>query len=170
MKRTQEEIAARIAVLDNGGDWMGVQRSDLMEWQDYASAKPSLKPEVTEEVWLRATKDRKEPLDEIKTYLHFAWDKANSHRGLSAGRSLDHLKAWLWLAGVDDVSDLDRYTHYGKKHLTAASYLVGVDPLELDDGNWVSSEDAPPASAGHCIDEREAAKVIAEAWKAAVNA
>jgi hypothetical protein len=145
-------------------------KSDLIDYLPFADAQPYLKPEVTEQEW--AERQTKPPLEAAKDYLDFAWGKANGCRGLSAGRSLDHLKAWLWLAGFGEVVDahFDNYEHYGKKQLVIASELCGFDWGAHDDDSWVNNEDGPSMDATsrqELIDE--AVRIAAEA-KAAVPA
>ena len=53
----------------------------------------------------------------MKSYMDFALGKAESHRGISTGRSLQHFEAWLWLLGdqdtLDYIQDDDNYANYG---------------------------------------------------------
>lgn len=106
------------------------------------------------------------PLDAIRDYLPFAWEKANDCRGISAGRSLDHIRTWLWLADFDDLAEkhFGDYSHYGKRQLLIASLLVDFDWRKHDDGNWVNSESADPAPQSF-VDEQaaEAAAIVAAA-------
>lgn len=142
MLKTPQEIKDRIEFVAQD-DWMGTQRSDLIDYLPFADAKEFLKPEVTEEKW--AARPIKSPMEEIAAYLPFAWGKANDCRGLSAGRSLDHIKAWLWLSGYGVIVDrhFQSYTHYGKFQLVIASAICGFDFAAVDDGRWVSDEDGP---------------------------
>lgn len=137
MTRSIEEILVRIKAVE-ADDWMGTQRSDLLGYLPFEAAKPFLKPEATAEDWTVTTID---PISKIVDYLPFAWGKASDCRGLSAGRSLDHMKAWLWLAGLDVLlPHLDHYTHYGKAQLVMCSALVGFDWRPHDVGGWVTRE------------------------------
>ena len=144
MDRKQNEILARIARVQDM-DWMGTTTNDLMKWLDFENAKEFLKEGVSAEKWAELTKYRLAPLDEVRKYLPFAWDKANNCRGLSAGRSLDHMKAWLWLAGYADTVTalLEDYDLYGKPQLIFCSELVGFDWRQHDSGDWVSDEVGP---------------------------
>ena len=164
--KTPTEIKARIERI-KGGDWMGTQQSDLIDYLPFEDAKPFLKDGVTASEW----DERKvlPGLDAAKEYLSFAWDKANNCRGLSAGRSLDHLKAWLWIAGHGNIVDehFSNYDHYGKFQLVIASELTGFDWGAADSGEWVGDEDSPSIPQSQ-IDELVAeAKTIAEQAKAA---
>lgn len=142
--RTIDEIAAKIPTCD---DLFGTVRGDLMEWLpfDRAVKLDLLKEGATEAKWNAAGFPRPltddSAINEIKSYMPFAWGKANDCRGLSAGRSLCHMSAWLWLLGVDDSDEqLDDYSHYGKPQLRAICEAFGVDWKALDDGHWRNDE------------------------------
>lgn len=142
--RTQQEIIDKMkAVEDN--DFFCTIRSDLLNYLDYPNAKPFLKPEATEEEWNKAksTLTRENVLKEMLDYMPFAWDKANNFRGLSAGRSMDHYTAWVWLLGDEDVAaigDLKGYEFYGKDNLVKLCQRYGWDAKQWDDGVRKNSE------------------------------
>ena len=100
--RTQSEIVAEIEKLKNN-DFLGFKREDLIDFLDFEHAKPHLKPEVTNEEWHPAQNSRENILKQMEDYMAFAWDKANNYRGLSAGRSMAHYTAWIWLLGDEQV-------------------------------------------------------------------
>jgi len=58
-------------------------------------------------------------LKEMKEYFDFAWEKATNARGISASRSIEHYKIWIWLLGDDEFLDWiienedDLYNPYG---------------------------------------------------------
>ena len=132
LKKTPQEIAAHIAAIADS-DWMGTTRSDLIDYLPFDLAKEHLKPEATQDMW--DEREIKSPLDAAKDYLEFAWGKANDCRGLSAGRSLDHLKAWLWLAGFEQIvkEHFAHYDRYGKFYgiFTATDALNALVELLL---------------------------------------
>jgi hypothetical protein len=141
LTRTPEEITARMEAVK--GRFMDFQFGDLLEWLPFDLAKPSLKDHVTEQEWNGARKTG-DPLDEVREYLPFAWEKANDCRGLSAMRSVSHMTAWLWLAGYDLEDEFEaRYTRYGKPCLIIASEIAGFDWGAADDGEWVNEECGP---------------------------
>jgi len=138
MNRTQEEILARIEERRKE-DFFGFERSDLLEHLEYKHAKPFLKEGVTEDQWA----DRGEvqdPIEELKDYMSFAWEKANNQRGLSANRSIHHCVAWLWLAGEDEIlakvenEYAHNYQYYGKDILSMICDHFGLDWKQWDDG------------------------------------
>lgn len=158
--KTAAEIIARMQV-EEPRDWMGTIRSDLVDYLEFEDAKPYLKPEATAEMW--AQREAKPPMDRVRDYLSFAWDKANDCRGLSAGRSLDHLRAWLFVAGYGDLVDAHfaDYERYGKFQLVIASELAGFDWRAADNGEWVNDEGGRSLSAAAIQEQADQAKQIA---------
>lgn len=73
-------------------------------------------------------------------YMAFAWEKANNFRGISAGRSMAHYTAWLWLLGEDGFDDLDDYKFYGKNELVRICEYLGLDASQWDDGVRLNNE------------------------------
>ena len=130
--RSDEEILARIESVKED-DWLGTQLSDLLIRLPFEKARPYLKPEATPEDWPVKPRDRDSVLAEMLSYMPFAWGKANNGRGLSAGRSMDHYSAWVWLAG-DDLGDLTQYEFYGKDNLVRICKHYGWDAGQWDDG------------------------------------
>jgi hypothetical protein len=136
-QRTPEEILARIEQI-KADDFFGFQTTDLVSFLPYESALPFLQDGVTEADW----KPRTDPVQQIKDYAEFAWDKANNRRGLSASRSVEHMKAWLWLDGKDELAErMDSvYEYYGKPCLVLVCREYGIDWRALDDGEWSNGE------------------------------
>lgn len=138
--RTQQEILDRIEEV-KASDFFGATRGDLIEALEFENAKPFLKEGVTagEWTWNDAQGVRKAAIE----YMEFAWGKANDCRGLSASRSVDHYRAWMWLLGSDEFEKLadDEYEFYGQPVLVIAATALGVDWRALDNGWWTNSED-----------------------------
>lgn len=134
--RTQREILDRIES-DEADDMFDVQKSDLVDYLDFDNAKPYLNSDYIKQVESGEEKwhEPKSPAENIKDYMPFAWEKANNKRGLSAARSLCHMKTWLWLDGYDELSEsiLD-YEYYGKPQLIEICRLYGLDSDQWDDG------------------------------------
>ena len=84
-------------------------------------------------------------LNRIKSYLEFAWDKANDCRGISAWRSIQHFRNWFYMFGDKDidvlVKELENYEYYGKPWLAIICEILNIDWEKLDDGYWDNSED-----------------------------
>lgn len=133
LPRTAEEIHARIEAVKRR-DLFGAQVSDLAHALPFDHAQRYLNPEVTAAEW--------EPLLTVEAvtaaaqeYLTFAAGKASDHRGLSASRSVDHYRAWLWLLGEDGEVDWDNYANYGAPILKRIAELMGWQTL------WASLSD-----------------------------
>lgn len=80
-------------------------------------------------------------IEHMRDYLAFAFEKAIDHRGLSAIRSVQKFRAWLWVLGVElDTSD---YPSYGVPILKRVAALLGVDlPPEI--AAWVDGQPCTP--------------------------
>ena len=132
--KTDDEILARIEAR-KGEDFFGFEIGDLLIRLPFNLAKPYLNDEAKEEDWKVAPRDRDSVLKEMHEYMSFAWDKANNCRGLSAGRSMCHYMAWVWLVGDDEVfGDLTEYEFYGKDNLVKICQHYGWDSSQWDDG------------------------------------
>lgn len=139
-ERADEEILQRIEERKDG-DPFGFEVGEYFEFLSYEAAKPFLKDGVKKVEWDKEKKNKdKESIKAIMLdYMPFAWNKANGCRGLSAGRSLRHYQAWLWMAG-EYISGLMNYEHYGKEKLIEICNLYGWDHSQWDDGVRANSE------------------------------
>lgn len=126
--RTDDEILARIKEVEED-DWLGVQQTDLI------SALPleivqSLLTEgdtFTSTTWEDGRLNTDEKVREaLHVYFPFAIEKAANHRGISAGRSIDHFRSWVWLLGDSPYQQInwDNYAQYGAPILKQVSELV----------------------------------------------
>lgn len=139
--RSVTEITAKIEA--HKDDLFGFIASDLIAYLPFADAKQFLKEGAKEVEWKQESGERDAVLEKMLGYMPFAWGKANDCRSLSAGRSIDHMRAWLWMIGEDRLSDLiEEYSHYGKPQLRAICNRFGWDWRQWDDGAWVTSEAA----------------------------
>lgn len=142
--QTDEQIVAEIRRLDKDpSDFFGFIRSDLIGYLPFGAAREWLKDDASESEWTPTPRDREAIRQQIIDYLPFAWDKANNCRGLSAGRSINHMRAWLWMLGEEQAAaSLDGdYELYGKPQLRAISEAFGFDWRAADDGRWSNHED-----------------------------
>lgn len=131
--RTPEQIVARMAEVEAAGtDWLGTQRTDLLGQLPWAHAKPFLILTATEQEWEQARAENADVRTAAVDYLRFALGKVIDHRGISAGRSIDHYAAWLWLLELDtDGLEAIDYPQYGAPKLAFAAAQLGV-PLPFD--------------------------------------
>lgn len=128
--RTQKEIVDRIVAIKDS-DFFGFEKGDLVVYLEFEAARPFIKDDMTAEKWAEVVKgSRKDPLQEIRDYLPFAFDKATGHRGLSASRSISHMRAWAWLSGDEKllaIADDDAgYSNYGMPILIRAAEHLGA--------------------------------------------
>jgi hypothetical protein len=134
--RTQDDILAKIEELKDS-DWMGTTRGDLIDFLEFKNVKQFLKDGITEEQWQESFTENTEDniRDKMADYLSFAFEKAEGERGLSAGRSMDHYSAWIWLLDEEDhFGDVTDYNSYGIPHLEKIKkYLSdkGTSPDQL---------------------------------------
>ena len=130
--RTDDEIISRINVVADR-DFLGFEVSDLVTCLDFQTAKREFDVNAEESAWEIVSREPADVIVRMYDYMPFAWDKANNRRGLSAGRSMSHYSAWIWLAG-DDLGDLLEYEFYGKDKLVLICNHYGWDSSEWDDG------------------------------------
>ena len=130
--RTDDEIISRINVVADR-DFFGFEFSDLVVRLEYEKAKQFIPTDVIQKDWEVVSREPADVISMMRNYMSFAWEKANDCRGLSAGRSLSHYSAWIWLAG-DDLGDLLEYEFYGKDKLVLICNHYGWDSSEWDDG------------------------------------
>lgn len=150
--KTVDEILAEITRVE-AEDFFGFIRGDLIQALPFEAAQPFLKEGMTADQWVQCT----DPAGEIRNYMPFAWDKANGCRGLSAGRSVNHMQAWLWLDGKDELAKRleDVYEFYGKPCLVLVCKAYDIDWRALDDGIWRNDEDSDGMSAESALREKD---------------
>jgi hypothetical protein len=140
MPRTGKEIIAKMKSVE-ADDFFGFIRNDLVLYLSFKDAKQFLKPETTEKQWIPQKKDRESILLEMLKYMDFAWEKAINCRGLSAGRTMDHYTAWVWmLKDEEEIGNLQLYEFYGKDNLVKICKKYGWDPARWDDGIRTNGE------------------------------
>lgn len=149
IKKTPEQILEYIN--KHKKDFFDFSVEDLSGYLPWELAKQFYKEEFVkkvdsgEEEWVLNPQDGE---GEIREYMAFAWDKANWCRGLSAGRSINHMANWLFVDGKDELSEEIRdYSYYGKPQLVRICEEYGIDWKQYDDGKWVESEDDEPKTA-----------------------
>ena len=154
--RTAEEIVERVREIARL-DLFGAERTDLLTYVPFESAKEFLKEGADQEEWDKECLENTQQniVKEIREYMPFAWDKANNARGLSANRSISHMRAWVWLLGHDELAKslFDDYNNYGKPQLVQICELpeVNLDWRQWDDNHWSNSEDGPGTTAKEAL-------------------
>lgn len=121
--RSQDEIVTYIKTAD---DFLGFKMEAVAPFLDYEHAQKAgfLREGVTKAEW----DETQEPdtddqvLETMRAYMEFAWGKVRDHRGISAGRSIEKMEAWLWLLGKDEL----------REEFLAAEYpMYGAPQLEV---------------------------------------
>jgi len=103
------------------------------------------KIESGEEKWESIPYTPQNVLNRIKSYLEFAWDKANDCKSFSAWRSIQHFRNWFYMFGDKDcdklVEAMNYYEYYGKPWLAIICELLNIDWVKYDTGVWGNNED-----------------------------
>lgn len=139
--RTKEQIITKIPEILKH-DLFGWNLPDYLEFLSFEEVRslgvlkenvdcsdwPEPRPLTEEEVRRR-----------MSEYMPFAWGKANNCRGISASRSIDHFRNWLWLLGEDELAaEIEDYEYYGKPQLRKVCNFLGLDADQWDDGERVN--------------------------------
>lgn len=122
--RSQDEIVAFYQGY-KGRDIFGFTLEALADFMDAGHVKRFLKPDADLSAWTSREPSREAVLEEMRSYMVFAWEKVGGHRGISASRSVQKMKAWLWLLGDDDLvayaEDDGNFAQYGAPILARIS-------------------------------------------------
>ena len=111
--KTQEQIVEMLG--DKGtqvfDSFLGFYKEVLLDFVTFEYAKPLLnqdfvaKVETGEEEWTSIEPNRDNVLAPMRKYIEeYGWPKAQDHRGISAGRTIEKMRAWAWL--LDDGDEL----------------------------------------------------------------
>jgi len=129
----QDAILARVCRYQNGvEDLFGFRQGVLI---------PYLRPETVRQIFPNVSMSEFDgiPLDLAggngAEYLMFTFGKAGDHRGMSAGRSVQKLEEFAWLAGRPDVVDAMQaapYVQYGVPKLLVYAAGFGL-PIPGDE-------------------------------------
>ena len=136
--RTQEQIVERIKAREEN-DPLGFEVGEYIDYLDFEHAKPYLKEGCSAEEWEAHRSNVPLPKDAIVDYMKFAFDKAHGERGISANRSLQHMIAWSWLSGDEELNAgiesryRTEYCGYGLDILRWVCEQLGIDPKEHGD-------------------------------------
>lgn len=138
--RTTAEIVERVKeIVESGDDFFGAERGHLIFALPFEEAKQFLTDDATESSFTRVA-DVEALRTKAKDYMGFAVEKMLAERGLSANRSVDHYKGWIWLLTDDETYkryDAAEYGWYGRNQLRLAAEILGFsdhfDELVTDD-------------------------------------
>jgi hypothetical protein len=128
-----QEAAKKL--LEDTGDMFGFSKEVAIEFVDYDTAKPNLNNTyITKvesgEVEFSFIADVKEATQDFLDYMVFAWDKAMGERGISAGRSIEKLSAWMKILNRPDIADVlqsgSLYSPYGRPALRKACEMLEI--------------------------------------------
>lgn len=136
--RTEEQILARIEQV-KAKDWLGTSQQSLAVFLSAESVRPLMPDDEDLADWKAASKERTAIVAKLTSYMEFAIGKATGHRGISAGCSIEHFQAWLWMLDDYDKIDWDKYTNYGAPILRQICELYEI-PLPDDEGFLNMSE------------------------------
>jgi hypothetical protein len=140
--KTQHEIVAQIrsgkALDEDDEDVFGFTTEVFIDFLDYEHAREFLKPDVTAEDWNKNTLALTEQnvRAEMAKYMAFAWGKVVDHRGISAGRSVLKMCAWLWILGDEETLSAVRaasYENYGAPKLLIICERLGFEVPDDDE-------------------------------------
>ncbi len=131
--RTQDEILARFHAAD---DFFGFAIEVLSESMTADTIRQINSDAELPGDWTPQTIEQVEA--SAREYLTFAVDKALSHRGISAERSVIKLREFAWLLGRDDVvtaMDEAEYPQYGMPKVKAFALGLGwvFGPTDVDE-------------------------------------
>ena len=123
--RTPDEIVARIREIDSFFGWTNEVLVPYLPWE---WAREFLTPEGVKEhdgKWAARSQEEAAIKQEMLDYLPLAWEKAEDQRGLSAGRSIEKMCAWLWLLGDEEALAFaeDEGSNYRPYGVSILAYL-----------------------------------------------
>lgn len=143
--RTIDEIIIRCQESD---DFFGFDQEVLLPFLPAEKAKPFLREDADLSQWKQHSLEAEVVIDQMREYMEFAWEKVQDHRGLSAGRSISKMQAWLWLLEDDETFDFaqksSNYPQYGAPILWRICKRYGIAIPEGDDGKPMPIIDTMP--------------------------
>jgi len=128
-------LEAAKACMEDTHDVFGFGFEVAANFVSFDDASPHLDADYVAEVlagkktWTQVT-DVKEAVQDFLDYMVFAWMKAFDQRGLSAGRSISKLSAWMKCLDRPDVAEVlnddSLYPQYGRPALRKACEMLGI--------------------------------------------
>jgi hypothetical protein len=123
--RPAADVAARIDAIA-AADPFGWQRESLVDALPLPEARPFLRADLTDEDLADWQGSPEHARQTAVDYLRFAAEKALGHRGLSASRSVEHYRGWLYALGLDGEIDWGDYPQYGVPILLRVATVLDV--------------------------------------------
>ena len=127
--RTVAEIVERIKSIQAEGRFFEFETDTLAEFLPETEGRAvGFAPSDGQE-WTSTPLTRDAVIAAMADYSDHAWCKVEDHRGLSANRSVDRFRAWVWLLGDDAVLEQFEsagYAQYGAPKLAVACEAYGV--------------------------------------------
>ena len=124
--RSFEEL---VGFVKRSNDIFGFAAEALAPYLPYQQVREFLAPKVSSAEWVPEPYTHETVTTQMRDYMAFAWGKVLAHRGLSAGRSVAKMKAWLYALGDDEMvafcEDESHYPQYGAPMLKAISEKYG---------------------------------------------
>lgn len=152
--KSDSEIIERIKVVKEA-EFFGFETADLLVFLPFEKAKAFVAEDKRDELredWVQQDRSSWAIEEMIVDYLPFAVGKAVDHRGISASRSVAHLRAWFWMLGRDDIvefiDDDYNYPQYGAPILKRAHEVFGVSLP--DDSEFLRMAEGLPCSPNGC--------------------
>jgi hypothetical protein len=150
--RSFEEIVAKVQ--ETRGEIFSFHAEVLVPFLPFDIAKQFLVADAKAENWKPTPFDRETVLGEMRTYMaEYGWPKATEHRGLSASRTVDKMRAWSWLLGDDKAVELcdGDYAPYGAPILKALSDYFGFPVPDSDGAKRMAAGEACDPECESCM-------------------
>jgi hypothetical protein len=154
--RSTADIVAYIDKEDLNGGPFAFHREVLVPYLPFEDAARFLKPDTKKEdwVWVLPTEQERIGRQEMAEYMHFAWEKVRDHRGLSAGRNIEKMRAWDWLLSEEGNElnfDALPYAQYGAPVLAAICTKYNLQiPLGEGFQNMIAGRPCEPGCDQGC--------------------
>lgn len=137
MVKTQEEIVQYYRQYQYD-DFLHFTGDVLVRFLTVEQAAEFLRTDTDFSKWQPKELTETNIISQMRDYMEFAWGKVESHRAISAGRSVEKMKAWLWLLGDEEMwnfaDNRNNYPQYGAPILKAICEKYGFEMPA--DGWW----------------------------------
>jgi len=124
--KTYEDVVALFGRIIDGKeeDILGFKQEVLLSYLEWKDIEPHVKEGVTRDNFC-GDEGFEDPVpfcyecvfDDMKQYMKFAIGKVINHRGISASRSIEKMRIWLWILGDDEAIEFlnndSNYENYG---------------------------------------------------------